>query len=42
MTSAILQTCSVVIVVSITAMVATGSLCMVCMMIRVLVGKDTD
>jgi hypothetical protein len=41
-TSAILQFCSVVITVSLTAMVATGSVWVVCMLIRAIIGKDTN
>jgi hypothetical protein len=42
MTSAILQICSVVLVVSITAMIATGSFCMVYLMIRLITEKDAN
>jgi hypothetical protein len=37
----ILQVCSVVIAVSFTSMVAAGSLCVVWMALKVLVGRDT-
>lgn len=42
MMSEILQICTVILSISFTSFVATGSLCLVCGMLMVLFGKDVD
>ena len=38
----IIQACAIVIMVSFTSVVAVGSICIICGMITVLFGKDTN